>query len=183
MQQAYNFKLVPAHVEDRLVVENLARFYLYDVSRYCAIAETTFSWAFPSNGLYNCAYAKKFWDNPTTHAFVIHIHNELGGFAIVNKTPIGTNVDWNMCEFFIVAKFQSKGIGKKVAYALFAQFPGRWEISYLPSNKPAEMFWKRVVTDYTQNNYTHSHERKPSNPKPYNMEILRFNTRGNATCS
>jgi len=80
-----------------------------------------------------------------------------------------------LSEFFIVAKFQGKGLGSKVAVLIFEQFKGVWEVSALPSNKPARVFWKKVVSDYTKGNYSESRESK-IDPDPHDMIALRFKT-------
>lgn len=106
---------------------------------------------------------------------MIRINSELGGFVIVNKSGISPEIDWNLSEFFIVAKFQGNGVGRHVAVQLFEKFKGAWEVSQLPSNKPAIAFWKKVITDYTKGNYSESRESK-IDPDPHDMIALRFKT-------
>ena len=43
-------KLIKATMADYPVVQNMARFYAYDMSRYCGF--TSSEWNFPKDGLY-----------------------------------------------------------------------------------------------------------------------------------
>jgi len=40
-----------AFAKDKEIIQNLGRFYVYDMSRYCGFLE---GWQTPSNGLYEC---------------------------------------------------------------------------------------------------------------------------------
>ena len=173
MKFGADIKIRPATSDDRPIIQNLARFYVYDISRYCGLAEDSFNWAFPEDGLYDCPYFNKYWNDPNCSQFLLYINDELGGFVIVNKTGISPDVDWNLSEFFIVAKFQGKGIGQQVAMMILDKFRGTWEISQLPSNKPAVAFWKKVILEYTKGDYLESKESKFI-PEPHDMITLRF---------
>jgi len=47
-------KLVEAKLDDYPVMQNMARFYVCDMSRYCGRALSILDWSVPSNGLYEC---------------------------------------------------------------------------------------------------------------------------------
>jgi hypothetical protein len=49
-------------------------------------------------------------------------------------------VDWNIGEFFILAKFQSSGVGSAVAREIFTRFPGKWSVAAMPENVGAVNF-------------------------------------------
>lgn len=167
--------LIPIRHDDYAAVQNLARFYVYDISKHCGIAEDAFDWAFPENGLYECFDLSKYWTDTNCKSFLIRINGELGGFVIINKPDVSPGTDWNMSEFYIVAKFQGKGVGQHVAVQIFEQFKGSWEVLQLPSNKPAIAFWKKVVNTYTKGDYSESKESK-TDPEPHDMIALRFRT-------
>lgn len=98
---------------------------------------------------------------------------ELAGFALINKTGSTPSIEWNMGEFFIVAKFQGKGIGRQVAFELFNRFPGQWEVMQMPPNLPAIKFWKKVVAEYSNNQFIETTATFP-NPEPHDCIVLRF---------
>ena len=47
-----NLKIKPATMDDYLTIQNMARFYVYDLSRYCGFISE--DWACPADGLYEC---------------------------------------------------------------------------------------------------------------------------------
>lgn len=143
-------KLIEATLQDYPTIQNMARFYVYDMSRYCGFISG--EWACPDDGLYESYDFKIYFTDPERKAFLVKIENELAGFVLLNK--IGTQpVDWNMGEFFILAKFQGKGIGKSVTHELWHTHPGQWEISVIPENNVALSFWRQAVMTYTNGHY------------------------------
>ena len=81
-----------------------------------------------------------------------------------------------MGEFFILAKFQGKGIGRAVAHQIWHMHPGTWEVSVIPENKTALTFWRNAISIFTGGKYfeemkTVDHDEHQ--PKRY---ILTFDT-------
>lgn len=163
--------LLPATPEQMPVVQNMARFYAYDLSKSCGFYKL-FDWSFPETGLYECRDLSRYW-NPNCYPFIVRADGELAGFAIVDKTGSTEDVDWNMVEFFIVGKFQGKGIGHKVAIQIFKQFQGVWEVMQMPDNTPAIKFWKKVVSEYTDDNFSEFRKSFPD-PEPHENIVLKF---------
>lgn len=166
-------KLVPALKKDKAIVQNLGRFYVYDMSRYCGFLK---GWETPSNGLYECIDLSRYWDEPNRYPFLIKIHDELAGFVLVNKVGSIPEVDWNMGEFFLVSKFQGKGIGREIAEMVFDQFPGTWEVMQIPENAGAVAFWEKVIDRYAKSCFQKELKTIPE-PKPHPMIIIRFNSK------
>lgn len=164
----------PATKEQMPVIQNMARFYAYDLSKSCGFYQL-YDWSFPENGLYEGLDIRKYWQ-PNYYPFLIRVDDELAGFALINKIGSEPGIDWNMGEFYIVGKFQGKGIGKQVAIDLFNLFPGKWEIAQMPPNIPAIHFWRKVVAEYSNNDFT---EDKIifQNPGPNERIVLRFNNK------
>jgi predicted acetyltransferase len=71
------------------------------------------------------------------------------GFAI--RTEIDGRSD--VAEFYILPCYRNTGLGKSLAFALFDQFPGPWQVRQIPTAKAATAFWRRVIAEYTQDNY------------------------------
>ena len=59
-----------------------------------------------------------------------------------------------MAQFCILRKFQGKGIGKFVAFHCFDTFKGTWEVMVIPGNQGAHAFWKTIISQYTENNFS-----------------------------
>lgn len=168
--------LCPATQEDNATIQNLGRFYVYEMSRYCGFLP---SWETPSNGLWECIDLRSYTEQLDRHAFLIKVNDELAGFVLINKVGSTPDVDWNIGEFFIVSKFQGKGIGRHIARQVFDRFPGIWETAQIPENEAAIDFWKKIVSEYTHDKY----EREVKTiiePKPHPMVVLRFSSKESA---
>lgn len=168
--QEFEISLLQASKEDKETIQNLGRFYVYEMSRYCGFLPT---WETPSNGLFECIDLSSYCEKPDRYAFLIKAGNELAGFVLINKIGSSEDVDWNVGEFFIVSKFQGKGIGCYVAEKIFNQFPGTWETTQIPENKAAVDFWEKVIGRYTHGQYEKSCKIIPK-PKPHPMIVLKF---------
>lgn len=164
--------ITPAPKEAMPVIQNMARFYAYDLSKSCGFYEL-FDWSFPENGLYEAQDVSKYWEEPNRYPFLIRVDDELAGFALINKVGSIPDIDWNMGEFFIVGKFQGKGIGKQVAFEIFDKFPGQWEVMQMPPNIPAIEFWRKVISDYSNNQLIET-TITINRPQPRIINIFRF---------
>lgn len=162
--------VVKATHEDKDTIQNLGRFYVYEMFRFCGFLPR---WKTPSNGLYECNDLSSYVEKKDRHAFLVKVDDELAGFVLINKTGSAPDVDWNVGEFFIVSKFQGKGVGSYVAQQIFNQFPGKWETMQMPANTPAIEFWEKVVNKYSHGKFEKALKTIPE-PKPHPMIVLKF---------
>ncbi len=146
------FQIVQATLDDYSTIQNMARFYVYDMSRSCGFISE--EWACPADGLYESYDFKTYFTDPKRQAFLIKVKNELAGFVLLKKVETKELTYWNVGEFFILAKFQGSGLGCNVAHKLWTTYPGMWELSVIPENKPALAFWRKTVTGFTKGDYT-----------------------------
>jgi [ribosomal protein S5]-alanine N-acetyltransferase len=140
-----------ASLNEYPVIQNMARFYAYDMSEYM---ENEVGWEMPEDGLYACIDFKKYWETQESFPFLIRYQGELAGFVIIDKLGSDEQVEFNMAQFFIVRKFKRKGIGKWVACHCFDRFKGVWEVMVMPGNTGAYQFWKKVISQYTNHDFT-----------------------------
>ncbi|MBX9587124.1 MAG: GNAT family N-acetyltransferase [Gammaproteobacteria bacterium] len=163
--------ILEAPVDKVPVIQNMARFYAYDLSKSCGFY-SLFDWSFPEDGLYEALDLSNYW-KPDHYPFLIRVDGELAGFVLIDKIGTTSDVDWNMGQFFIVGKYQGKGVGRQVAVQIFEKFSGTWEVMQMPDNIPAIAFWKKVIAGYTNNKY--SEERKIiQEPQPHENIVLKF---------
>lgn len=84
---------------------------------------------------------------------------EIGEFMILklkilNFSHTLVNKDGkNIAEFYIKKEFRNKGIGKLAAFKVFDKFWGNWEVRQLKENISAQNYWRKVIDEYTKNNY------------------------------
>ena len=155
--------ITPATLNDYPTIQNMARFYVYDMSRYCGFLE---GWEIPGDGLYECFDFKHYLTDSTNRAFLIKLNTELAGFVLLDRLAVLPQTKWNMGQFFILGKFQGKKVGQHVAEEIWRQHPGLWEVSVIPENKGALSFWRKTISHFTQGQYTESVLMKPSPHHP-----------------
>jgi ribosomal-protein-alanine N-acetyltransferase len=141
------FKLIPAPIEQYPTIQNLGRFYVYDMSEYLGDEE---GWEMPEDGLYECIDFKKYWQTDDAFPFLVRYDHELAGFVIVDKKGSDSQIQFNMAQFFILRKFKGKGVGRYIAHQCFKEFHGIWEVMVMPNNKGAYHFWRSIIADFTK---------------------------------
>jgi predicted acetyltransferase/RimJ/RimL family protein N-acetyltransferase len=135
-----NVILLPATISDYQTIQNMARFYVYDRTAYMG-------WECPESGLFECIDFKHYFENSDEKAFLIRIANEIAGFVLLDKMHVIEPVDWNMGEFFVLAKFQGKGVASTVARKIFKEYPGKWSIAVMPENIKALKCWRKIISE------------------------------------
>lgn len=144
--------IIAATITDYPIIQNMARFYVYDLSRDCGFLSE--EWAIPADGLYESFDFKNYFKDPTRKAFLVRVNDELAGFVLLNQAGTLNKTQWNMGEFFILAKFQGKGIGKQAVEQIWNIHKALWEVSVIPENKRALNFWRKVISDFTDGVYS-----------------------------
>ncbi len=175
-----NIEVIEAKQEDYSTVENLVRFYIYELSGIMG-------WDCPENGLFGgCDELPEYWrtQNPLTDAnerwpegdqgypFLVRANSRLAGFALIHQFGNNPEVDYDVGQFFILRKYQRKGVGRFVAHHIFDKFCGNWEVLQMGDNKPAQKFWRKVISEYTSGDYEDSTEH---HAEWGDMVIQRFN--------
>ncbi|MDP4155667.1 MAG: GNAT family N-acetyltransferase [Bacillota bacterium] len=167
-------ELIKATLADYPIIEHMWRFYIYDMGRYCGFNK---GWECPTDLSFVPDDLTPYFVDPTRKAFFITIEGALAGFVLLHKVGTTPDVDWNVGEFFILAKFQGKGIGEQIAAQIFKEFPGIWEVSVIPENTGALSFWRKVISNFTGAQYSEEIKHvdyDKDQPKRY---ILRFDTK------
>lgn len=169
--QISEIQIIPATIEDYPVIQNIARFYVYDRTAFMG-------WECPEDGLFECIDFKHYFESIDKKAFLIRVNGEIAGFVLIDKEQLLEPVTWNMGEFFILAKFQGKNIANIVATQIFKDHPGKWSVAVMPENIKAVKFWKKAIITvcqaYDEVFKTASELRTLQNPDPYSMNIFTF---------
>lgn len=100
----------------------------------------------------------RWFADDTAHPVVILKNDQRTGFALVSRPPRNQRfaVDYRMAEFFVCLSARRLGVGKDAARLIFDRFGGTWEITEFLYNTPAVAFWRSIVNDYTNGQYTES---------------------------
>jgi predicted acetyltransferase len=129
---------VPADVAaatpaEKAVIARLLELYVHDLS--------TFTHAdVGDDGLFGYPRLDSYWTEPERHPLLIRTEGRIAGFALVRS---GTPHD--MAEFFIMRRYRRTGLGISAARAVFARFPGAWQVRQLAENAPATAFWRAAI--------------------------------------
>jgi ribosomal-protein-alanine N-acetyltransferase len=145
-----HIKLLPATLADYPTIQNMGRFYVYDISKEMCREP---GWEIPADGLYECLDLKKYWEDKNAFQFIVRYHDEIVGFVFIDKKGSAPDIEFNMAQFFILARFSGQGVGRHVAFECFKQFCGTWEVMVMLQNKSAYQFWKRIISEYTKNQF------------------------------
>ena len=153
------FSLEEVEADDYVPIQNLIRFYIYDMSEFTG-------WKCPENGLYGGVddqpyYFGRIPADPSDRwpegwsgkGYKVTVEGELAGFCLVRFFRDGSSQLHDIGEFFIVRKWRGQGLGRQVAHAVFSRFPGKWQVKELLDNRPAQSFWRKVIADFTKEGF------------------------------
>lgn len=157
-------QLILADLTDYHTIQNLARFYVYEMSRECGLESS--DWACPANGLYESFDFRDYFTEPNRKAYIVKVDKEIAGFVLLYRTDVESNVKWNIGEFFILARFQRRGIGQLVAQQIWQDHPGIWEVSVIPENRRALQFWRKAITSAVNSNFVEETKVKEGRADP-----------------
>ncbi len=143
--------IINATLDDYPCIQNMARFYVYDLSRDCGSISS--DWAIPEDGLYESFDFKNYFEESSRKAYLVKVYDEIAGFVLLNQATEDSTNNWNIGEFFIIAKFQGAGIAARVAKEIWNMHPGRWEVSVIPNNKSALKFWENAISEFTSGTF------------------------------
>ena len=145
-----NLALTPVSLEEKPSLERLMQLYLYDFAEFDG-ADVN------DQGLYPYKYLPLYWTEPDRRPFFIRVNGKLAGFVLVRldidrliEPPRKVN---QIAEFFVMKKYRRYGVGAFAAQWVFDQFPGDWEVEQIATNLPAQTFWRKIISRYTNGNY------------------------------
>ncbi len=139
-----NFHLLPATNDHKIVIQQLMQLYIYDFSEYTGHDVE-------DNGLFT-AYPdlETYWAGDNKFPYIIKKDDKYVGFVLVKFVSNEDRNYFSIAEFFILKKYRQQGAGKAIATAIFNLHRGLWEVYQMDRNKPAQIFWTRVIAEYTR---------------------------------
>ena len=145
-----NINLIPAPLADYPVFQKLSNYYAYDISEYFSSKS---GWEMPEDGVYEHMDYIKYWQDRDACPFLVRYGKELAGYVVIDKNSLDSAAEFNVAQFFILKRFQNKGVGRYVAGLCFDKFPGEWEVMVMPGNEGAYRFWRSVIKEYTKEKF------------------------------
>ena len=87
-------------------------------------------------------------------AHVVLVDGRYAGFALVAPAIVTQTDGYWMEQFFILKKYRRSNLGAELARSVFQSHPGPWEVGQMPTNFPAQAFWRKVIASITAGRYT-----------------------------
>lgn len=136
-----DIELEKVELKDKIKLERLLELYLHDLSLY-------FPLPFNSEECkYDYNLDKYFIDN---YAYFIKDNNNILGFILIDDNK---NNNYEVSEIFILNNYKRNNIGGISISKIFDIYRGNWTIKAVPNSIPAEAFWIKIVSNYTNGNY------------------------------
>lgn len=133
--------------DERELLLRLFEHYLYDFSEmeHADVDES---------GLYQppaVPFVAQHWSEPGSHAFLLRVGGKPAGLALLRESsPMpGSAGRRYLSAFFVARAYRRRGYGEAMAKALFARFPGPWQVLEVRANPVAQEFWLRVIGEVT----------------------------------
>ncbi|WP_339223281.1 GNAT family N-acetyltransferase [Paenibacillus sp. FSL W7-1332] len=153
-------ELVPKRKQ--AVIVNLMQLYLYDFTKYLDISVNDQGLFLPYPDL------DEFWKKrERKYPYLITFDQRPAGFALIERMDDALDADYYMTEFFVMQKYRRTGLGTWAATRLFDHFQGRWKVTQISSNVPAQAFWRKVIEAYTGGRYEEYIDPVRHNPSQY----------------
>ena len=144
-----NFELTKVEEKDKEIIFNLMQLYTYELSFY---ADESTEFEMQENGLYKMSkYVDLYWKEENRNPYLLTCDGKIAGFVLQrfneeNMQEIG--------EFFVLNEYRKNGAGAFMANKMFDMYKGKWEIRTLLKNERAQSFWRKVVKNASNDNYT-----------------------------
>lgn len=138
-----DIEIISATQEQEPILANLLELYSHDFSEFVELK-------LGPDGRFGHKHLPLYWKDSGRYPFLILADGQWAGFVFVRKgSEISGGADvWDMAEFFIVRGFRHRGLGMKVARAIWKKFPGAWEIRVMDRNHRAVEFWARATAAF-----------------------------------
>ncbi len=133
------------------------QFYMYDFTEFVTsdVEEDGLFKAYPD--------LENYWkEKDHRFPYVIKKDEKYVGFVLVKFIESEIQNHFSIAEFFILKRYRLEGIGKGVAKQIFNLHKGNWEVYQRDSNKPAQIFWRKVIDEYTKGNFKERFENRRS---------------------
>ena len=140
---------------DEKTITNLFQYYIYDMSEYTGFSpnlEGTYAVADSISKL------SDYWTRTEHYPYLILVDGEIAGFSLVRRYPLNPEY-FDVGQFFVLRKFKRMGVGKRAFKLSVSKHPGKWITRVLLDNKGAFDFWKKVISEVSNDCYIINEEK------------------------
>lgn len=160
--------LVPIERWQAQVLVNLLELYVHDFSEHVPVE-------LKPNGRFDLPLDERWWTSAEHFPVFLQHAGALAGFALVRRgSRVTSALDvMDVAEFFVVRGARRRGVGRAAAHALFARFPGPWEIRVRRTAVAARSFWLQVARSWLG----HAAELAPFTAQGVEWDVLSLDSR------
>ena len=152
--------------DKQILLERLMQVYYHDISADFPLDINN------ETMLYEIDDLSKYFENKNNIGYFIKYEDKIAGFVLVDLYEDKNVID----QIFVLNNYKKHSLAKLAVFKIFDMYKGYWEIKAVPCSKRAEMFWTKVISEYTDNNYEENRIGK------YSRLILNFNNTVSNTC-
>lgn len=142
-----NYELIKATMNDKEILKNLMQFYFYDFSEFIDAH-------LEKDGLFGeYKYLDDYWKESSRFPYLVKLDGKHAGFVLVRLIHSTEKKYFSIAEFFIMKKYRLSGLGTLVAHEIFHLHNGLWEVFQIEKNEPAQLFWRKIIGEYTNGEF------------------------------
>ena len=163
MRPAEAVRLERATSDMAPLLENLLELYVHDLSE-------VFPVELGPAGRFGYERLPLYWAEPERrHAFFVRCGSRVAGFALATRGSPATDdpSDLDVAEFFVLRAHRRSGVGRRAAFLLWDELPGRWVVRVSEANRAGLPFWEDAIRAYTGGAFTVS--AKPGRPHAWRV--------------
>jgi len=142
-----NIDLRAIREQQKPVLSRLMQLYLYEFSELEGFDISP-------EGLFEYRHLDSYWNSAGRFPFLIYAETRIAGFVLVNsETCLWDGDARSIAEFFVLRRYRRQGVGRTAALLVFDMFPGKWEVREIPENEVGQVFWRKIISEYTGGNF------------------------------
>jgi len=146
-----NVELEQVSFEQKSVLRNLMELCQHDYSEFNGEEVN-------EHGLFGYRYLDHYWTGAGRYPYFVRAGGRLAGFALVRTLEEGGSTTHSLAEFFILRKYRRRGVGGQAARRVFGLFAGIWRVHQEAQNLQAQVFWRKVIGEYTEGEFMEVNE-------------------------
>ena len=140
-------RTIKIDISEKEILSELLEKYNYEFSQYDKRE-------LPQNAKYGYKYLDNYFTDNDRYAYFIYCDSKLAGFALIRQNPkCERSVNWSIAEFFVTYNYRRQGVATEAVKQLFKMHKGYYHINYHKKNIASELFWNKIVSSFSNNNY------------------------------
>lgn len=149
---------------NKSVFLNVYQYYIYEMSLF-------YEKYLGNSGLFDFDTNQfdKYWLEDQHWPYFIMVEGNIAGFCLLRQISEGEQ-RYDIEQYFVLNKYQRKGIGASTLEALVNNHPGKWQVRVLPNNLSAICFWEASIAQISESGWVKTRKQELGS----DMHVLYF---------